>query len=205
MAEELQHLIERIRNEGVASGEKQAADLVAQAKEKAATLVADADKKAKERVAQAEKDAAAFTERSQKTLEQASRDLLITIGNAVADVVGKLVDTQVEEALSPDLVSQMLLKLADGYAKDGGDSIDFKAVMSESDAAAVKAFFAKEYQNLLAKGLEISSDKDVFKGFRAGRKDGQVFHDFTKEAIAESLSSFLRPQLADIVKKSAAK
>ena len=36
MAEELQHLIERIRKEGVESGEKAADSLVAEAKKKAA-------------------------------------------------------------------------------------------------------------------------------------------------------------------------
>jgi len=43
----------------------------------------------------------------------------------------------------------------------------------------------------------------VFKGFRVGAKGGQVFHDFTKEAIAESLAHFLRPELGQIVKKAA--
>ena len=40
MAEELQHLIERIRKEGVESGEKAAESLVAEAKQKAAKIAA---------------------------------------------------------------------------------------------------------------------------------------------------------------------
>lgn len=204
MAEELQHLIDRIRTEGVATGEKQAGELVAQAKEKAAAIVADAEKKAAELVAKAQTDADAFLERSKKTLEQAARDLLISIGTSVSDVVGTLVDTDVANALTPDLISQMLLKLVDAYTKTDGDGVDFQAMMSDEDAKAVKAYFAQKYQDLLAKGLDISSDRNIFKGFRAGKKDGRVFHDFTKEAIAESLSSFLRPQVSDIVKKAAA-
>ncbi len=51
MAEELQHLIERIRKEGVESGEKAAESLVAEAKKKAAAIVADAQKQAKDLVA----------------------------------------------------------------------------------------------------------------------------------------------------------
>ena len=39
------------------------------------------------------------------------------------------------------------------------------------------------------KPIQIESDKGIFKGFRVGAKGGQVFHDFTKEAIAESLAS----------------
>ena len=202
MAEELQHLIERIRKEGVESGEKAADSLVAEAKKKAAAIVAEAQKQAKDLAEKADKDAAAFAERGKKTLEQAARDLLISIGGSVGDVVGGIVDAKVGAALTPELVAQMLLKLAEAYAKDGGSG-GIVAMLGETDAAAVKAAFAKEYQTKLAAGIQIESDKGIFKGFRVGAKGGQVFHDFTKEAIAESLASFLRPDLAQIVKKAA--
>jgi len=202
MAEELQHLIERIHKEGVESGEKAADSLVAEAKKKAAAIVADAEKKAKEQIAKADADSEAFAARGRQTLEQAARDLLITIGGSVGDVVSGIVDDKVGAALTPELMSQMLLKLAESYRQEGGQD-DLEAMLGEKDAAAVKAYFAKEYQDKLATGIQIESDKAVFKGFRVGVKGGQVFHDFTKEAIAESLSSFLRPELADIVKKAA--
>ena len=202
MAEELQHLIERIRKEGVESGEKAAESLVAEAKQKAAKIVADAQKQAKDLVAKAETDSAAFAERGQATLRQAARDLLISVNKAIGKVVGGIVEAKVGAALTPDLMAQMLLKLAEAYAKDGGAG-GMVAMLGEADAAAVKAAFAKEYQNKLAAGIQIESDREIFQGFRAGAKDGQVFHDFTKEAIAESLANFLRPELAQIVKKAA--
>ncbi len=202
MAEELQHLIERIHKEGVESGEKAADSLVAEAKKKAAAIIADAEKNAAAQVAKADTDSQAFAVRGKKTLEQAARDLLITIGGSVGDVVGGIIDSDLDTALTPELMSQMLLKLAESYKQDGGND-DIEAMLGEKDAAAVKAVIAKEYQDKLAAGIQIESDKEIFKGFRVGVKGGQVFHDFTKEAIAESLSSFLRPELADIVKKAA--
>ena len=202
MAEELQHLIERIRKEGVESGEKAADSLVAEAKKKAAAIVADAQKQAKDMVAKAEADSAAFAERGKATLRQSARDLLISIHSSVSDVVGGIAGAKLDQALTPDLMAQMLLKLAEAYAKDGGAG-GMVAMLGEADAAAVRAAFAKEYQNKLAAGIQIESRKEIFKGFHAAKKDGQVFHDFTKEAIAESLASFLRPELAQIVKKAA--
>ena len=202
MAEELQHLIERIRKEGVESGEKAADSLVAEAKKKAAAIVADAQKQAKDMVAKAEADSAAFAERGKATLRQSARDLLISIHSSVSDVVGGIAGAKLDQALTPDLMAQMLLKLAEAYAKDGGAG-GIVAMLGEADAAAVRAAFAKEYQNKLAAGIQIESRKEIFKGFHAAKKDGQVFHDFTKEAIAESLASFLRPELAQIVKKAA--
>lgn len=200
MAEELQHLIERIRKEGVESGEKAADSLVAEAKKKAAGIVADAQKQAKDLVAKAEKDAEAFAVRGKQTLQQAARDLLISIGGSVGDVVGGIVDEKVAQALSPETMGQMLVKLAEAYGQ-GGAGIE--AMLGEQDAAAVKAYIAKEYQGKLAAGIQIESAKGIFKGFRVGVKGGQVFHDFSADAIAESLSNFLRPELAEIVKKAA--
>lgn len=202
MAEELQHLIERIRKEGVESGEKAADSLVAEAKKKAAAIVAEAQKQAQAEIAKADADATAFAERGKKTLEQAARDLLISIGGSVGNVVGGIVEAKVGAALTPELMGQMLLKLAEAYGKDEGEG-GIEAMLSAGDAAAVKAYFAQEYQNKLAAGIQIESNKEIFKGFRVGAKGGQVFHDFTQEAIAESLASFLRPELAEIVKKAA--
>jgi V/A-type H+/Na+-transporting ATPase subunit E len=202
MAEELQHLIERIRKEGVESGEKAADSLVAEAKKKAAGIVADAQKQAKEMVEKAEKDSEAFAARGKQTLQQAARDLLISIGGSVGDVVGGIVNEKLDTALSPDIMGQMLVKLAEAYGT-GGDSGGIVAMLGEADAAAVKAYIAKEYQDKLAAGIQIESAKGIFKGFRVGVKGEQVFHDFSADAIAESLASFLRPELADIVKKAA--
>lgn len=205
MAEELQHLIDRIRKEGVESGQKTADELVADAKKKASEIVAGAKKEAAEIREKAEADAAAFAERGKKTLEQAARDLLLTIGGSVGKVIAGMVDAKVGAALTPETMGQMLVKLAEAYGRNGGEG-GMVALLSEADAAALKAGFAKEYADKLAAGnLQIESDKGIFKGFCVGTRGGQVMHDFTKDAIAEGLAAFLRPELADVVKKASAK
>ncbi|NLB66532.1 MAG: hypothetical protein GX803_08685 [Lentisphaerae bacterium] len=202
MAEELQHLIERIRKEGVETGEKAAESLVADAKKKAEDIVAAAQQKAQGLVAKAEQDAAAFAVRGRATLQQAARDLLISISGAVSGVMGQIASDKVNEALTPETMGRMLVKLAEAYAKDEGQG-GLVAMLGEQDAAAVKEYIAREYQGKLAAGIQIESAKGIFKGFRVGVKDGQVFHDFSADAIADSLASFLRPDLAEVVKKAA--
>ena len=54
MAEELQHLIDRIQKEAVDTAEKQSEQLTAQAKQKAAAMVKEAEEKARMWQAQAE-------------------------------------------------------------------------------------------------------------------------------------------------------
>ena len=202
MAEELQHLIDRIRSEGVASGKEQADALLASAKAQAAQIVADAKKAADAERARARTDADAFAARGRETLKQAARDLLLSVGDAAGKVVSGIVSDKVGEALTPDTIAQMLVKIAGEYAASGGTK-DLAAMVGDADAAALKASFAREYADKLSHGIDIQSDRNIFKGFRVGVKGGQVFHDFSKDAIAESLASFLRPELAELVKQAA--
>ncbi|MBQ7251668.1 MAG: hypothetical protein IJS32_03595 [Kiritimatiellae bacterium] len=202
MAEELQHLIDHIRSEGVASGKEQADALLASAKAQAAQIVADARKAADAERARARTDADAFAARGRETLKQAARDLLLSVGDAAGKVVSGIVSDKVGEALTPDTIARMLVKIAGEYAASGGTT-DLAAMVGDADAAALKASFAKEYSDKLSRGIDIQSDRNIFKGFRVGVKGGQVFHDFSKDAIAESLASFLRPELAELVKQAA--
>lgn len=121
MAEELQGLIDRIQQEGVAKAQAEADAIVAGAKQRAAQIVREAEEQAAAKLKQAEQDAALFMERSRKTLEQAARDLLITVGQGVENILKDIVAGAVKEALSVTVLENMLVKMAEAYvAHEGG-------------------------------------------------------------------------------------
>lgn len=203
MAEELQHLIDRIQKEGVEKADAQAAKIIAQAKEKAAAHVREAEEKGKTLVAKGEKDAQAFMERSIRSLEQAARDLLITVGQGVENILSDLVAESVDKALTIQVLEQMLVKMAEAYAARGGEEGRIELLVSPQDQQALVKFFGDRYKEQLVRGVKLHVDNDIFKGFKVSFADGRVQHDFTREAIAESLVNFLRPQLAEIVHRVA--
>lgn len=203
MAEELQHLIERIQREAVDTGERQAAEVVARAKQQAAEIVAEAEKKAKSHLEKAGREAEQFTERSQQTLRQASRDLLITIGQGVEDIVGSLAADAADASLNNETVQSMLAKLVETYWARPDREHRIEVMVSKQDQDKLIAFFKSKYQEKLQQGLEIKGDEQILKGFKVRLANGRVEHDFTKDAIAGALSSFLRPHLAEIVYKAA--
>ena len=203
MAEELQHLIERIQKEGVEKADAQAAKIISQAKEKAAAHVREAEEKAKTLVAKGEKDAQAFMERSIRSLEQAARDLLITVGQGVENILSDLVAESVDKALTIEVLEQMLVKMAEAYAARQGEEGRIELLVSPQDQQALVKFFGDRYKERLVRGVKLHVDNDIFKGFKVSFVEGHVQHDFTREAIAESLVNFLRPQLAEIVHRIA--
>jgi V/A-type H+-transporting ATPase subunit E len=203
MPEELQHLIDRIKKEAVDAGEKQASDIVSLAREKAAATVRDAEQKAAALVEKAEKDAQVFTERSLQTLAQAARDLLISVGQGVENIVGDLAVEAVDVALKPEVLQQMIVRMAEAYVKNGARDGRIEILLSPDDQARLVRLFQEHYAHHLRDGLVLRSDTNVFKGFKVSLSGAQLRHDFTREAIAEALSTFLRPHLAEIVTRVA--
>jgi len=193
MAEELKHLIEQIQKEGVEKANEQAETIISQAKEKAAKIVAEADKKAEDTLLKAKTEAESFANRSVKTLEQAARDLLITVGQGCEKVVTETLDKKVSESLSGDLLQKMILSVVE---QNKGSSVELS--VSEADKAALTAFCAEQAKQS-GQEIELVSDSEVLSGFKVGFKDQNVYLDVTAEAVATTLAAFLRPELAKTV------
>lgn len=201
MAEELQSLLDRIQSEGIDKTRKEGDQLIADAKDKAATIIKEAEEKAAAAKAKADQEATAFEARGIKALEQASRDLIITVGTEVnkvfAGIVGKALDTQYDA----QIIGKMLIELA----KADAAGKDFSAAVSTADKDALMAFARSEFTQQTKAGLEIAADSEVLKGFKVTMKGDDAYSDYSKDAIAESLMSFLRPQLAEMVKTAVKK
>jgi V/A-type H+-transporting ATPase subunit E len=193
MAEELKHLIDQIQKEGVEKAEEQAAAILSQAKEKAAKLVTEADQKAADLLAKSETEAEAFAKRSVRTLEQAARDLLITVGQGCEKVVTETLGQQIDKTIDGGLLEKMILSVIEQHQ---GESAEFS--VSEADQKALTAFCAAQAKKSGQK-IELTSDAEVLSGFKVGFKGSNAYLDFTGEAVAEALSAFLRPELAKIV------
>ena len=193
MAEEVKHLIEQIQKEGVEKAGEQANTIISQAKEKAAKIVAEAEQKAHDSLLKAKNESDAFAERSVKTLEQAARDLLITVGQGCEKVVTETLGKKVDDALSGDLLEKMILSVV---GQNKGSSVELS--VSDADKSALTAYCADEAKKS-GQEIELKSDSEVLSGFKVGFKDQNVYLDFSGEAVAEALGSFLRPELAKSV------
>ncbi|WP_051261630.1 hypothetical protein [Desulfovibrio inopinatus] len=202
MAEELRHLIERIQNEAVGEAEAKAVEIVAKAKAQAAALVDDARYEAKAIVETAKKDSEVYVERSRKTLEQAARDLLITVGQGVENILDDIVAAAVDQALDVTTVQNMLVSMAGQCALMEGET-RLEILVSPEQQEEIIKYFADQYRKQLIRGVELHVDNEILKGFRVSFRHDEVYLDFTNDAIAEAMSEFLRPKLSRIVRRAA--
>ncbi len=203
MAVELQHLIDRLHREGIEKADQEAEQILAQARQRAAALVQEAEATATGRLEQAARDAQLYLERSTRTLEQSARDLLITVGQAVEGIVQDIVAEATDAALDPDTLKAMMVKIAQAYAERNGTERRIEFLISETDGQEILDFFAEQYRRHLVRGVTVTPDRGLIRGFRVVLEGERIYHDFTKTAIAEALANFLRPHLAEIVHRAA--
>jgi V/A-type H+-transporting ATPase subunit E len=128
---------------------------------------------------------------------------LISVGQGVENILADVVGESVEQALNIQVLEKMLVNIAQAYAAKGGEGGSIELLISQQDQQELVKFFADRYRQHLGDGVELHVDNNIFKGFKVSFVDGHVYHDFSKEAIAEALANFLRPNLAEIVHRAA--
>jgi V/A-type H+-transporting ATPase subunit E len=202
MPEELQSLLEKIQKDGVDKAEVEAKDIVSSAQAKAKDIIADAKKEAEALLKKAEVDGTSFQTRGEKALQQAARDVILSVADAVNSTLEALVKGEVSKAMDDTSVAQMVLEVVKAYANNKSADTRIEVLLNDKQKKAITDYLNAKCADAMKKGLEIKSDNTVVSGFRVSMPDANVEHDFSEAAITEALCQLLRPQLQEIVKAS---
>lgn len=195
MENKIQQLTDKLLSEGVEKGKAEATKIIADANAESENIIANAKQKADDIIAQAKKDAEALNKNTRSELQmfagQAESALKTQLTNvltdcSVAEVVKKI-------TVDKDFMNQFILKLAQSW----GTQEDI--VISTSDAASLKALFAKEAQVLLDKGVKIEEVNGQKALFTVQPADGSYKVNFGEEEFKSYFKSFLRPQLVEML------
>ena len=191
MAEELQQLLEKIQHDGVEKANAESAAIVAKAKADADAIIKEATEKAATLRTQAEADAQAYAERAGKTIQQAARDTILEVKDALAKTFDKVLAQDVKAALAdPSAVAAMTLEAVKALNADAAD-----VAVSAKLADTLKAQLAAA----AVSGLTVVTDENVGTGFSIRLDNGRVEHDFSEAAITAALVKRLRPDLAKLI------
>lgn len=203
MAEDLQHLIDAIQKEGVDKAEAEAEKIRSDARNEAKRIVEEAENQARDIREKAEKEGQALQERGEKALQQAARNILISLGRDLEKLLERVVLDEVQAELKPELMQDVLEHMAKVYFERNlcGGTLDI--YMNQEDEKALAKFFTEKMRDKLKEGLQVHLSPDITRGFRVSFREEQFYHDFTPPAIAEELCSFLQPRLQKVVREVA--
>lgn len=199
---QLQELIDKIKKDGVASAEEQAAKIIAEAEAKAASIVNDAKSQAES----IEKEAKATSERFQKASEdavkQASRNLLISFRDGINAQLKAIVQDETAKTYSKDLLAKLIPETVKAWAAKTETS-DLAVLLSKADLDALESGLKGALKDEISKGMEIKSDASLSSGFRIGLKDGSAYYDYSAESVADLFAAYLNPKIAALVAAAA--
>jgi len=195
MTMELKNLIDKIKKDGVEQAENEAAKIVASAKEQAQEVISQAQSKAKDIIVQAQDEASAFKSSSEQALKQAARDALLALRGRVTEFFARVVKTNVQDELSPDVLKDIILQAVEHSIKEG--IMDIEIVVSAEDKKALEVKLFAALKKEAKERVLLKEGKGIEKGFRIGERNKDSYLDFTDQAIAEGFRRYLNPKLVD--------
>jgi V/A-type H+-transporting ATPase subunit E len=201
---QLQELIDKIKRDGIESASEEASRLKSQAEGEAKRIIEAAQREAGAIIAKGKADA----ERSEKAgvaaVEQASRNLVLAFKTEIQTLLDKIVLRETAAAYNDEALKTVIPDLLKGWAsKEGGQGADaLDLILGGEQLKKLQAYFNDKLAAELKKGLELKSDRNLASGFRIANKDGSAYYDFSAESVAELLSAYLNPRLAEILKNA---
>ena len=199
MSSQIEELISKIKSDGIDSAEAQAKQIEEQARAKAQQIIKEAEDKAESILNQAQIDADKLQESAKKSLEQASRDTLLSLRKEIQGMLSRLVSHDVSSSLNTDQLAEIIGQLI----KDSSQSQDgIQIELNKKDHKQLADGFIEKLQNQVKHGIEFQTSDDVTGGFAISFDGGKSSFDFTDESLAQYMTTFLNEQVAGILKKA---
>lgn len=198
MAEELQGLLDRINKEGLEKAEEEKKRLIAEAKKEAEEILQKAKAEAEQIKGDAQTEASKLLASGEAGLKQASRDVIISLDAEIKRILSSIVQASVAEAMNSDRLAEIISMLADAYAKGTSESLE--AMASPEQIEELKAAFQAKLSNKFKDGIELKPVVGIEAGVKVSFGGSAVVYDFTSEAVAEMLCTYLNPRILEIVR-----
>jgi V/A-type H+-transporting ATPase subunit E len=200
MAEEIRDLIEKINQEGIRAAEEKAQNVEAAAKQRADEILAKARLEAEEMIAAAKDMIRSEDEKEKTLLAQAGRDLLLSLRKEINAMLGRIVVSDIQLALTPEALSRLLSEVARNFST--GERGDITVLLNKEDLETLKKDFLHKLREETKKKIILRPAEEISGGFTISFDDGKSCYDFTDKALAEYIGTCLKPKLNQILKEA---
>lgn len=200
MAEEIRDLIEKINEEGIRAAEIKSQTIESAAKQRADEILAKARSEAEEMTAAAKDRVHREDEKEKTLLAQAGRDLLLSLRNEINAMLGRIVVSEVRQALTPEALSRLLSEAVRNYS--AGERSNIMVFLNNKDLEILEKHFMSKLSEETKKTILLRPSEEISGGFTISFDDGKSCHDFTDKALADYIGTYLKPKLNRILKEA---
>jgi V/A-type H+/Na+-transporting ATPase subunit E len=200
MAEEIRDLIEKINQEGIKAAEEKAQNIEVAAKQRADEILARAKLEAEEMITAAKDRIRRDDEKGKILLAQAGRDMLLSLRKEINAMLGRIVVSDIRQALTPDALFKILVEV---IKKDSADeNSDITVSLNINDLETLEKNFLHKLREETKKKIILRTSEEISGGFTISFDRGKSCYDFTDKALAEYIGTYLKPKLNQILQKA---
>lgn len=193
---QIQDLVDSIKRDGIAEAEKKAAQIIEDAKEKSNELIRAANKEAAKLLEEARKEVAVMQQSGKAAVEQAGRDVILSLKKSINAQFDRLLEKVVSKTLSgKDLVTLIVQVVKSGVVGISDAAVE----LSDADFAKLADTLRTELAAEMKDGLAIRPVATVDVGFRLASQDGSSYYDFSAEEVTRMLAPFLSNEIQGIL------
>lgn len=197
MAEDIKTLIEKINEEGFKAAQQKADQIEGRAREAAEDILRKARLEAKKITEDARDKAARMQEKEKALLAQAGRDLLLSLREEINAMLDKLIISEAHSALTPEHLFKILNSLIQGLPRQ--EKEDIVISLNKDDARALSGGLLEKLKDAAKKEIILKPLESIGGGFLISFDAGKSQFDFSDNALAEYIGTFLKPKLKDIL------
>jgi V/A-type H+-transporting ATPase subunit E len=202
MSQQVQELIDKIKNEGVEEAEKKSQEIEHDAKAKASQIIDQAQKESERLISESKEEVKKMQEATEASLKQASRNMILALKEKVLQILQTIVLQDVKESLNQDQLQKLIGDVVTGYLKDNSSSGDVVVTLSQEDQDALGSDLLAKLKKKVKEGITLQSSDAMQGGFTVSFDDGKSSFDFSEESLAKFICSFLNERVAQLVVQS---
>ena len=200
MAEEIRDLIEKINQEGIKAAEEKAQNIEAAAKQRADDILAQAGLEAEEMIAAAKDRIRREDEKGKILLAQAGRDLLLSLRKEINAMLGRIVVSDIQQALTPEALFKLLSEVVRNFST--GENSDITVLLNKEDLETLEKNFLYKLREETKKKIILKPAEEISGGFTISFDSEKSCYDFTDKALAEYIGTYLKPKLNQILQEA---
>ena len=188
----LDELIAKVKSEAIDSAEKEAHSIIEEARQNAQQLLRNVEAEKDQMLKDAQTEADAILNKGKIALQQAARDVHISVKNDLLKVFRSVLETEVAASFSPELYTSVIKKIIDTVG--GNTNITLPDKMEDQLIDAIRTKVAQPGNT-----IEISKDEQLFSGLSITKTDEGWSYDITAEEVSDLLSRHLSQKWIDIL------
>lgn len=198
MNDQLQELLKRVYDEGVAKAQTEAEAILADAKNKAEAIVANAGKQAESMIADAQKKADELQKNSTSDIKLASQHSISSLKNKITDIILQSVyDKDVKSAFGDsEFIKKVIMEVLEGWKADHNNG---SMIVSSGLQSKLDDHFLASMKAVLDNKLTVEFSPQMKQGFTISPADGTYKLSFTEEDFINLFKSFIRPRTQSLL------